>query len=80
MNHVYQFQFQSAYDESNADGGFPVASNAQKSITVSDDSAWPVIMREFANFLSGIYGYNITEKVLLDEWYGEQSSLSDYGA
>lgn len=58
---------------------FPLQTNSQKSITMSDDVAWPAIVREFTNFLSGIYGYDITSKVLIEEWDGDHSRLTDYG-
>lgn len=44
---------------------FPVHTRSNKNITVSEDSTWRVPLREFANFLSGVYGYNITEQVFV---------------
>lgn len=60
-------------------GSFPVQTSSQKSITMSDGTAWPAIVREFANFLSGIYGYDIASKLLIEEWDGDHSRLTDYG-
>lgn len=63
-------------------GAFPVQASSQKSITMSDDVAWPAIVREFTNFLSGIYGYDISAKVFVKDvdWEGnvDYSSVQDY--
>lgn len=75
-NIQYTFSYTDQYDENS--GNFPHQTNAAKTITVTDDMAWPVVMREFANFMSGIYGYNITEKLLIEEWDGDHASLSDF--
>lgn len=37
---------------------------AQMSIDVADSATWEVPLREFCNFLSSIYGYDIASKVL----------------
>jgi hypothetical protein len=50
---------------------YPVHTRANKNITVNDESTWRVPMREFANFLSGIYGYNITEQVFVKSPFDE---------
>lgn len=60
-------------------GSFPVQTSSQKSITMADGTAWPAIVREFANFLSGIYGYDIASKLLIEEWDGDHSRPTDYG-
>jgi hypothetical protein len=64
-------------------GGFPLQTSSQKSITMSDETAWPAIVREFTNFLSGIYGYDISAKVFVQDvnWEtgeAEYSSIQDY--
>lgn len=64
-------------------GAFPVQTSSQKSITMSDDVSWPAIVREFTNFLSGIYGYDISAKVFVQDvdWQTGQadySSIQDY--
>lgn len=76
MNHQYHFSYISSHNEVTE---YPVQTNQTKTIYVSEDSAWPVVMREFANFMSGIYGYDITEKLLIEEWNGDHARLNDYG-
>ena len=82
MNHQYTFHYNSAYEEA-ASGSYPVQTNASKSIAVDDCSAWPVVLREFTNFLSGIYGYDISSQVFLQEKIGphegEHYSVNEYG-
>ena len=58
---------------------FPKQNTQNKNITVTDVQPWPVVLREFANFLSGIYGCDISSKLLLQEWDGDHVRLSDYG-
>lgn len=62
----YSFSYSSS-EYPNTGGSYPVRTSASKDVTISDQSAWPVVLREFATFLSGIYGYDITQKVFLKE-------------
>lgn len=36
-----------------------------KSVTMSDSATWHHVLREFTNYLSGIYGYDITGQVFV---------------
>lgn len=79
----YTFTHQTPMDD-DPSGSFPIQTSSQKSITMSDGTGWPAIVREFTNFLSGIYGYNISEQVFVKEhtWDGDESkyeSIQDYG-
>lgn len=58
----YTFTYTSSEGESSS---FPLIHNEVKNCAFSDDTPWPVILREFAHFLSGVYGYNITEQVFI---------------
>lgn len=62
----YTFTHQTPLD-TDPTGGFPLQTSSQKSITMSDGDSWDNIVREFTNFLSGIYGYNISEQVFVKE-------------
>lgn len=75
---TYNFAYSSSVDDTQ-EGIFPTHTDCNKTITITDGAAWAVIMREFANFLSGVYGYNISEKILIEEWDGDHSRLDDYG-
>lgn len=75
VNHAYTFQFDSGFDE--ATEALPLQTHEQKRIIVSEGSSWRVTLREFTNFLSGIYGYNITEQVFVEDlnWEGETTTV-----
>lgn len=77
----YTFTHQTPLDVEQT-GGFPLQTSSQKSITMDDGTAWPAIVREFTNFLSGIYGYDISAKVFVKDvdYQGnvDYSSVQDY--
>jgi len=74
-NHCYYtFTYTSSEGETTS---FPLMHNEIKNCTFSDETPWPVILREFANFLSGIYGYNITEKVIVNDKLEGEYCLQD---
>lgn len=78
----YSFSYYTPLDMIHA-GTFPVQSSSQKNITMDDATAWPAIVREFTNFLSGIYGYDISAKVFVQDinWDStdvEYTSIQDY--
>lgn len=75
---TYQFGYSSFFDEDSS-GAFPSQTNCTKNITVNDEVAWPVVMREFANFLSSIYGYDISAQLLIEEWDGNHTRVKDAG-
>ena len=65
------------------EGPFPIQTSSQKCITMDDGTAWPSIVREFTNFLSGIYGYDISAKVFVQDvdWESGEAvytSVQDY--
>lgn len=73
---TYHFSYESADYESN--GPFPLQKNVNTSIVVSDHLSWPTVVREFAHFMTSIYGYNIAERLLIEEWDGKHIRLSDF--
>lgn len=74
---TYNFNYSSPFSET--PDAFPAQTSCNKAITISEDSGWAVPMREFANFLGSVYGYNITEQILIEQWDGSHVSLSDFG-
>ena len=48
---------------------YPEASESVKTVVFSGDDmeAWPAVLVEFTNFLSGVYGYNISEQVFVKD-------------
>lgn len=61
----YSFSHQSCYDAESV--SFPIQTSNQKTILVSDASTWRTPLREFTNFLSGVYGYDITSQVFVED-------------
>lgn len=46
---------------------FPEVSETRKTIDFAEDfDPWTPVLYEFCNFLSGIYGYNITQQVFVE--------------
>lgn len=43
----------------------PLFQTADKSITLPQDEPWPRVMYEFCKFLSGIYGYDIADQLVI---------------
>lgn len=73
--HHYNFEYQSAYEDFAPDQ-FPVSTRCEKQVIVGQDVAWPIVAREFASFLSSVYGYNISEKlyVKVPGWAGDEDA------
>lgn len=73
----YTFTHQTPMDKEST-GEFPLQTSSQKSITMDDGTAWPAIVREFTNFLSGIYGYDISARVFVQDirYDGEPEYIS----
>ena len=61
---TYTFSHGTPIDMENA-GSFPIQTSSQKCVTMDDGASWHSIVREFTNFLSGIYGYDISAKVFV---------------
>lgn len=78
---TYTFSHFTSPDEQPV-GSFPVQSSSQKTITMDDCTSWPAVVREFTNFLSGIYGYDISARVFVQDisWDGEDAytAIQDY--
>lgn len=64
VNSRYTFLYQDAVHDPDIHPDVHANKQAQMSIDVSDAATWEVPLREFCNFLSGIYGYDIASKVL----------------
>ena len=64
VNNRYTFTYNEFKYETDIHPEVHENKQAQMSIDVSDSSHWEVPLREFCNFLSSIYGYDIASKVL----------------
>jgi hypothetical protein len=55
-------------DNDGLDGEFAIDDSVMRNLTYSSDTTWDVILRDFVNFLSSIYGYDIGESVKIDSF------------
>ena len=73
FNVQYGFSYYTPFDKEN--DTFPQQTSSQKNITMSDAASWHMVLREFANFLSGIYGYDITKQVFVQDLSWDSTSV-----
>lgn len=72
----YQFHYSS--DEGDFPSPYAVEKSLNMSLRVSDEQTWIPVMKEFANFMSSIYGYDIGSRIMIQEQDGEVNSLDSY--
>ncbi len=75
---VVSYIFSYSNHSDNSDINYPVSSRATKNIEVDDASPWPVVLREFTNFLSGIYGYDISKEVFIKDQFAQEHEDPHY--
>lgn len=78
---TYAFSYNSATNEDLPQ--YPVQTHLNKVVSLDQDATWMMALREFLDFLSCIYGYDIKGKVFLQDfssWDGEANfvPVSDY--
>lgn len=56
----YSFTYYGASDDGSE---FPTAKRVSTSLTFHDETTWDVVHREFVDFLSSIYGYDISKSI-----------------
>lgn len=61
-NNRYVFEFREAEDDL---AGFPSTRNIRYSADIHRDDPWTVPLKQFLQFLSSIYGYTISDKVIV---------------
>lgn len=62
MNSTYIFQYHSR-PEDTCEGEYPAAKSVNNSIEFDEAATWDSVLREFLDFLSSIYGYDISKHV-----------------
>lgn len=58
----YTFSYFSG-NQDDCEGEFPRAKSINTNVEFDDASAWDAVLREFLDFLSSIYGYDISKSV-----------------
>lgn len=61
----YRFEV-SHYGDGRYDAKF---TEANRMVTVDEDTPWPKVLNEFCMFLSGVYGYDIAEQIMIHNKY-----------
>lgn len=60
-------QYSFAYFSASDDGSdFPVSKGITTNLTFHDHTTWDVVHKEFVDFLSSIYGYDISKSIDID--------------
>ena len=66
MEHYVTYNFShEAYDDEVTNDAFPLSSESNKKIVLSDCATWVTVLGEFVGFLEGIYGYNISDSITI---------------
>lgn len=66
MNFVHNYSFSYSYDDgSDAIDGYPIKKSIQTSVTINEAETWDVPLAEFVDFLSQVYGYDISDKITI---------------
>jgi hypothetical protein len=61
-HNTYVFNFHEAEDDL---AGFPKSRDIRYSAAIHRDDPWTVPLKQFVQFLSSIYGYNISDKIIV---------------
>jgi hypothetical protein len=76
----YSFSYDSADNDDLPQ--YPAHVGMSKSVQIDQDASWPMVVREFTQFLSAVYGYDVTEKVFIKipSWTDEEEyvPLNEY--
>ncbi len=78
MNFVHNYSFSYSYDDgTEAIDGYPIKKSVLTSITINDTEAWDVPLAEFVDFLSQVYGYDISEKITITSLFPSNKFKSE---
>ncbi len=79
LTNTYRFSYESEYDDDGAQYGYPKEKSVEMTVSHSSDTEWTAVMLDFADFLSGIYGYDVKEKLRFVNNHGYFSTrAADY--
>jgi hypothetical protein len=70
LTNTYRFSFESEYDDEGTQYGYPKQKSMEMTVSHSSDTEWTSVMLDFADFLSGVYGYDIKDKLRFVNNYG----------
>ena len=65
----YSFEYDFRDDDPSPVLSFPTSQNTMTQVGFPNDVRWIPVLAAFCDFLSGIYGYDITQKIYLEAEY-----------
>lgn len=72
----YTFQYFTR-DVDTCGGEFPIAKSINTTCEFEDASPWDVVLNEFLNFLSSVYGYDISKHVDVQTFQQRMAAFSE---
>lgn len=72
----YSFSYVDPYNHNNSPD-FPLSKEVFTSVLIHDDASITTPIREFVQFLSSIYGWDVSKKVAIKDYRGEFIPLED---
>lgn len=76
MNSTYTFQYFSRPDY-DSEGEFPSAKSVNNTLEFNEGATWDSVLREFLDFLSSIYGYDISKHVDVQTFEQRMSAFNN---
>jgi uncharacterized protein YydD (DUF2326 family) len=70
LTNTYRFSYESEYDDEGTQYGYPKQKSMEMTVSHFSDTEWTAIMLDFADFLSGIYGYDVKNKLRFIDHHG----------
>lgn len=70
VNQSYSF----SYTQYSNDSFDPHMQSASRDVTLSQDDPWSKVMYQFCLFLSGIYGYDISDQIMVYNKYTDTTT------
>lgn len=77
-DNTYRFSFESGYDNGDDTYGYAKQRSIETEVTHEDNVEWTSVMLDFADFLSGVYGYDIKNKIRFIDYGGCSTRAQEY--
>ena len=77
MDGFHHYSFSHSTSEDEPSGPFPASKNVSTHFTIDPMAGWPAVLKEFAAFMAGVYGYSIANQVYIEKHDGDLLSLDD---
>ena len=64
---TYRFSCEEYDGEKDAGNPFPASKDTSMEVVFDDSVAWPHVLKQFAQFLGAVYGYDIVKDIVTKE-------------